>query len=115
QTSHGVIVVELYERQAPQAVENFLGYVRDGFYENTIVHQVVAGKFITAGVYTDDLATKPAGDPVANESNNGLSNLRGRVAVAELDEPGTGTSGFIIHLSDNIDRDFDLDSGERGL
>ncbi|MEP0841626.1 MAG: peptidylprolyl isomerase [Phycisphaerae bacterium] len=117
ETTHGVFIIELFNVQAPKTVANFLQYVNDGFYDGTIFHQVLAGNTVAAGRYQEDLEPRTTRPAVANESNNGLSNLRGRVALVEPDGDGTGTgtSAFLIHLRDNTSRDFNLESGRRGL
>lgn len=113
-TTAGRIIIELFIVQAPQTVQNFRQYVADRFYEGTIVHDVVRGKSFTAGGYDGDLRLKTTRGPVVNESNNGLSNIRGRVALHEPDGTGSGTSQFVINLTDNADQDFNLSSGQRG-
>jgi cyclophilin family peptidyl-prolyl cis-trans isomerase len=115
QTTQGEIVLELYPDQAPLAVDNFLRYVRDGFYNNTVVHEALVDTSITAGVYDTGYAAKGTRDPIDNESNNGLSNLRGRVAVVEPDGPGTGTAAFLIHIADQADADFNPDDNTPGM
>ncbi len=114
-TSQGTIVIELFHLQAPQTVANVLQYVQDGFYVGTIFHDVSPGNGIAGGSYTADLTVKPTRDPVVNESNNGLRNLRGRVALAEPDGTDSGTSQLLINLADNAQFDFDLETGNRGL
>lgn len=114
ETSKGLIVLELFPRQAPLTVENFLQYVRDGFYDGTVVHQLTRNNSFVAGTYDEKLAAKPTGVPVVNESNNGLRNSRGRVALFEPGGTGTGTSAFLINLADNNSADFDLNNGRRG-
>jgi len=116
ETSYGRIVLELFPKQAPLAVQNFLTYVASGFFEQTIFHAAVADQLIIAGAFTSDLARKEGvNDPIANESNNGLLNLRGRLAVFERNGTDSGTSEFLINLGDNAAADFDLKTGQRGL
>ena len=115
QTGQGDIVLELFPQQAPLTVQNFLRYVRDGFYNATVVHEALAGTSISAGVYDENYAAKPTRDPVDNESNNGLSNVRGTVALLEPNGAGTGTSAFIIHITDATDQDFNRTTGAPGL
>ena len=84
-TSSGNIVIELFEAEAPNTVANFLAYVNDGFYEDTIVHQLVPEQFFVLGGFTVDLVTKkPTRPPIASEASNGLTNARGTVAMARL-------------------------------
>lgn len=109
-TSLGKIVIELFPQQAPMTVQNVLQYVNSGFYTNTIFHEVVPNTSIAAGLYLSSLDAKIVRDPVPNESNNGLRNLRGYVALVEPDGngTGTGTSMFLINLRDNSSADFNL-------
>lgn len=102
-TSVGSFVIELDAVRAPLTVAAFLGYVDQDFYSNTIVHRVAPGFIVQAGGYTADLAAKPAGEPVFNESGNGLTNLRGTVGLARSNEPHSGKSEFYINLVENID------------
>src|SRR3546814_10217633 len=75
-TSMGEIVIELAPDKAPKTVANFLGYVREGFYNGTIVHRVIDNLLIQGGAYTVDLQTKPTHAPIVLESNNGLSDRK---------------------------------------
>lgn len=102
QTNKGVIVLELMPDKAPKSVENFLNYVKDGFYSNTIIHRVIPDYMIQAGGYDDKQAKKdPTQPPVPNEATNGLKNTKGTVAVARKAEPDSGTSQFFINMKDN--------------
>jgi cyclophilin family peptidyl-prolyl cis-trans isomerase len=100
-TSAGPITIELFKDQAPVSVENFLQYVRDGFYEGTIWHRVVPGYVIQGGGYTADLAEKPTRAPIQNEATNGLSNRKGTVAMARTQAARSATSQFFINIVDN--------------
>lgn len=106
ETTLGNIVVELFNQQAPVTVDNFLTYVKEGFYRKTIFH-FAASNGAVAGAYSADLTARTVHDPIANESNNGLSNTRGRVGLVEPDGDGTGTSQFVINLADNKTLDYD--------
>ncbi|MDG4868116.1 peptidylprolyl isomerase [Guyparkeria sp. 1SP6A2] len=101
ETSHGPIVVELFDEQAPRTVENFLGYVRDGFYEGTIFHRVIPGFMAQGGGFTADFQRKPTRAAVVNEADNGLANRRGTIAMARTSDPDSATSQFFINLVDN--------------
>ena len=101
ETSAGPITIELFKDQAPVSVENFLHYVRDGFYTNTIWHRVVPGYVIQGGGYTADLQEKPTRPPIQNEATNGLSNRKGTVAMARTRAARSATSQFYINLLDN--------------
>jgi cyclophilin family peptidyl-prolyl cis-trans isomerase len=102
-TTAGSFVIELNRERAPLTVDAFLGYVKEGFYNGTIFHRVVQGFLAQAGGYTADYTLKPTKGTVANESGNGLSNLRGTVGLARSNEPHSGTSQFYINLADNVD------------
>ena len=102
-TSAGNFVIELDRNRAPRTVEAFLKYVKEGFYSGTIFHRVVAGFIAQAGGYTADMEPKPITENIINESGNGLSNLRGTVALARSNEPHSATSQFYVNLADNID------------
>ena len=104
-TNHGDIRIELYPQQAPVSVENFLQYTRDGYYEGTIFHRVVADFVVQGGGYTADLKDKPADDPIPNESGNGLSNRRMTIAMARTGTPHSADSQFYINLAENTPLD----------
>ncbi|WP_324779100.1 peptidylprolyl isomerase [Thiobacillus sedimenti] len=101
ETSQGDITVELFPRNAPKSVANFLGYVKRGFYDGTIFHRVIPGFMIQGGGMTADLAEKPRGAPIPNEADNGLRNLRGTLAMARMADPGSASSQFFINVADN--------------
>ena len=101
ETTAGSITVELNPTRAPLSVKNFLEYVDSGFYEGTIFHRVVAGFVIQGGGYTTDLKLKPTRPNISNESGNGLSNLRGTVAMARTGEPHSADSQFFVNLVNN--------------
>jgi len=107
QTNKGMIVFELMPDKAPKSVENFLNYVKDGFYDNTIIHRVIPDYTIQGGGYDDKQTKKETTHPaVANEANNGVKNTKGTVAVARKAEPHSGTSQFFINMKDNKTLDF---------
>ncbi len=101
ETTSGDILLELYPDKAPLTVENFLRYVDEGFYKNTIFHRVIAGFMIQGGGYTARMEEKATGAPVRNEADNGLSNARGTIAMARTMEPHSATAQFFINLVDN--------------
>ncbi|HEY8683964.1 MAG TPA: peptidylprolyl isomerase [Rhodanobacter sp.] len=105
-TSQGDITLELYPDKSPKSVANFLQYVRDGFYDGTLVHRAIPGYLVQGGLYTRDLQPKRTRPAVASEADNGLSNLRGTVAVARGADPSSGTSQFFFNLVDNRRLDF---------
>ncbi len=99
ETTFGDFVVELYPDDAPKSVENFLEYVDDGFYSNTIFHRVIAGFVVQGGGFEPGLNKKDARDPIALEP--GLDNDRGTVAMARTTDPDSATSQFFVNLVDN--------------
>ena len=102
ETNHGNIIIELFHDDAPVTVDNFLTYVRDGFYDGLIFHRVMSGFMIQGGGYDPNLDLRPTGDPIINESNNGLSNLLGTVAMARLGgDSNSATSEFFINHNNN--------------
>lgn len=105
ETSAGAFVVELDAERAPITVKNFLQYVGDGFYENTIFHRVVNGFVIQGGGFTSEMAEKPTRPSIPNESGNGLSNHRGTIAMARTGDPHSADAQFYINLADNVTLD----------
>ena len=104
-TNMGPIVIELDAAKAPKSVENFLQYVKDKHYDGTVFHRVIAGFMIQGGGFTAELTQKPARAPVPNEANNGLSNVRGTIAMARTNDPDSATSQFFINVVDNKNLD----------
>ncbi|MGH8193381.1 MAG: peptidylprolyl isomerase [Woeseiaceae bacterium] len=100
-TSHGDIVVELFEESAPISCANFRRYAADGFYNDTIFHRVIPNFMIQGGGLTDDLSRKKTHAPIKNEAANGEKNLRGTLAMARTGEVNSATSQFFINLRDN--------------
>lgn len=111
-TNYGTIVLELYPDKAPETVANFLQYVDSGFYENTIFHRVIDGFMIQGGGFTPDYQKKPVRAPIKNEANNGLSNLRGTIAMARTPQPHSATSQFFINTVDNPRLDYRFETPE---
>ena len=109
-TAKGKIVVELFPDKAPLTVANFLQYVKSGFYDGVIFHRVIPSFMIQTGGFTPDMKQKPTKGQVRNESDNGLRNERGTLAMARLSEPHTASSQFFINLKDNRS----LDHSPRG-
>ncbi len=105
-TSSGVIAVELYPEKAPRTVENFLQYVKDGFYKQTIFHRVIPGFMIQGGGFSKAMEQKSTRDPVAIESDNGLKNKVGTVAMARTQNPNSATAQFFINVADNAFLDY---------
>ena len=101
ETSSGDILVELFADKAPQTVANFLKYVDDGFYTNTIFHRVIPSFMIQGGGMGARMDEKPTREPVTNEADNGLKNDRGTLAMARTRDPHSATAQFFINLVDN--------------
>ena len=101
-TNQGDITVELDREKAPRTVDNFLTYVKSGHYDGTIFHRVIDNFMIQGGGYTTELVPK-GGErgPIQNEATNGLSNLRGTLAMARTMDPHSATSQFFINVVDN--------------
>jgi cyclophilin family peptidyl-prolyl cis-trans isomerase len=106
-TSQGTVVLELYPNAAPLSVNNFLQYTQDGFYTNTIFHRVISGFVVQGGGFLTGMTPKtPTYNPVPIESQNGLSNVRGSLAMARTSDPNSATSQFYVNLVDNLSLDY---------
>jgi len=102
ETNHGDIKIELAQAEAPNSVANFLRYVEDEFYTDTLFHRVIPGFMIQGGGMTTDFQNKPPTyEPVVNEASNGLTNSRATVAMARTNDPDSATCQFFINLADN--------------
>ena len=101
ETSHGSFVLELDRNAAPETVENFLAYVRDGFYEGTIFHRVIAGFMIQGGGFTSEFKQLQTRAPIRNEADRGGENDRGSIAMARTSDPHSATAQFFINVVDN--------------
>lgn len=106
QTNFGLIEIELNSLKAPKTVENFLTYVKDGFYEGTIFHRVIYNFIIQGGGYDTAYKKKTTRSSIPNEANNGLKNLRGTVTMARSALPHSATSQFFINVKDNKSLDY---------
>src|SRR5262245_50381230 len=105
QTSMGQIVLELDRQRAPVTVANFLRYVMEGHFNNTVFYRVVPRFVIQGGSVGSDGNGRPVHDPIPLEANNGLSNLRGTVTMARANEPNSATAEFFINLVNNTGLD----------
>ncbi|TFW23137.1 peptidyl-prolyl cis-trans isomerase [Massilia arenosa] len=112
-TTMGDIVVELDQEHAPISTDNFLKYVKSGFYNGTVFHRVIDGFMIQAGGYDKNLKSKPTRKPIKNEAGNGLSNAAYTLAMARQDDADSATSQFFINVADNagLDRANRVDAG----
>lgn len=101
-TSEGDIVLELDREKAPKTVDNFLGYVKAGHYDGTIFHRVIPTFMIQGGGMKPDMSEKKTLAPIPLESRNGLSNVRGSVAMARTMDPNSASAQFFINVADNV-------------
>ena len=101
ETSLGTITIELYLDKAPVSVENFLHYVENNFYDGLIFHRVIPNFMIQGGGFTVDMQQKKTRDPIKNEAQNGLKNLRGTLAMARTSIVDSATAQFFINVVDN--------------
>ena len=101
ETSLGNVKIELYEKEAPLSVRNFLDYTKSGFYSGTVFHRVIPGFMVQGGGFTVDLRQKPTDAPIKNEAGNGLKNQRGTLAMARTGIVDSATAQFFINTVDN--------------
>jgi peptidyl-prolyl cis-trans isomerase A (cyclophilin A) len=104
-TNLGAFVIEVQRDRAPLTAENFINYVKQGFYTNTLFHRVIANFLIQGGGVTPDFKPKATFKPIPNEAGNGLKNLRGAVGLARAAGPHSGDSQIFINVADNADLD----------
>lgn len=112
QTSYGTIKIKLEADKAPLSTANFKQYVEDGFYDGTIFHRVIKNFMVQGGGFTVGMSEKATRNPIKNEANNGLSNLRGTLAMARTMEPHSATAQFFINIEDNTFLDHTSQSPE---
>ena len=98
---HGVITLELDAEKAPKSAANFVAYVQDGHYDNTVFHRVIDGFMIQGGGFEPGMQQKPTKDAIENEANNGLKNNKYTVAMARTQAPHSATAQFFINVADN--------------
>jgi peptidyl-prolyl cis-trans isomerase A (cyclophilin A)/peptidyl-prolyl cis-trans isomerase B (cyclophilin B) len=109
-TSMGDITIELAADKAPKSTANFLAYVNSGFYDGTVFHRVIDNFMVQGGGFTKELQQKPTRASIVNESKNGLSNVRGSVALARTADPNSATAQFFINVVDNPQLDYASDA-----
>lgn len=102
ETTKGTVILELYPEKAPKTVENFLGYVNLGAYDNTIFHRVIKNFMNQGGGFTTLYTKKETNPPIINEADNGLKNKRGTIAMARTGDPHSATNQFFINTQDNV-------------
>jgi len=101
ETSEGTIKLELDREKAPKTVENFIAYAKDGHYDDTIFHRVIAGFMIQGGGFDLDMKQKSTKPAIENEADNGLKNENGTIAMARTSDPHSATSQFFINVKNN--------------
>jgi peptidyl-prolyl cis-trans isomerase A (cyclophilin A) len=101
ETSLGNVTIELFQKDAPISVKNFLSYVKDGFYNGTVFHRVIPGFMVQGGGFTSGMKEKTTKAPIRNEAANGLKNDRGTVAMARTANPDSASAQFFINVVDN--------------
>src|ERR1700689_289482 len=101
ETTLGEFTVELFEKEAPVTVANFLKYIDDGFFDGTIFHRIVPGFVIQGGGFTEDMSQKRTQPTIKNEADNGLKNARGTLSMARTNDINSATSQFFVNLKDN--------------
>jgi peptidyl-prolyl cis-trans isomerase B (cyclophilin B) len=112
ETTMGDIILELDSDLAPRTVENFIQYVKDGFYDGTIFHRVIKGFMIQGGGLSASMSQKPTRPPISNEADNGVKNERGTIAMARTPDPDSATAQFFINTVDNSFLDFSAKTPE---
>lgn len=109
-TSQGDITIELNQEKAPETVKNFLAYVNEGFFDNTVFHRVIKDFMIQGGGFAlkedGSIEQKATKDPIQNEAKNGLKNKKGTIAMARTGDPHSATAQFFINHKDNDSLDF---------
>jgi len=101
ETSQGKVTIELFQKESPLSVKNFLSYVKEGFYNGTTFHRVIPGFMVQGGGFTANMNQKSTGKPIKNEAANGLKNARGTLAMARTGDPDSATAQFFINLVNN--------------
>lgn len=105
ETNRGSFTIRLFDDKAPISAKNMIDYVQSGFYTNTIFHRVIPDFMVQCGGFNKDLSPKAGKEPIKNEADNGLSNVRGTVAMARTDVVDSATSQFFINVKDNASLD----------
>ena len=113
ETNMGDIIITLDRDKAPKTVANFLEYVQEGFYDNTIFHRVIPGFMIQGGGFTPDMIQKSTRSAIKNEADNGLTNTRGTIAMARTSDPHSATAQFFINSVNNPFLNFRAKKGDK--
>ena len=106
ETTLGDIILELDKEKSPNTVDNFVKYVEDEYYNNTIFHRVIAGFMIQGGGFLKDMSMVDTREPIANEAQNGLENKKYTIAMARTQDPHSATGQFFINVQDNVALNF---------
>jgi len=101
ETTAGALTLELDQEKAPVSVENFVSYVKDGFYDGTIFHRVIGNFMVQGGGFSEEMRQKKTKAPIQNEADNGLKNVRGSIAMARTQDVHSATAQFFINVVDN--------------
>ncbi|GAM08547.1 peptidyl-prolyl cis-trans isomerase A [Geobacter sp. OR-1] len=102
ETSLGNVKIELFQKEAPISVKNFIEYANSGYYAGTVFHRIIPGFMAQGGGLTAELQPKPGARPaIKNEADNGLKNDRGTIAMARTSDPNSATSQFFINVVNN--------------
>ena len=110
ETSLGSLTIELNDAKAPATTTNFLKYVKDGFYNGLVFHRVMSEFVVQGGGHRPDMSEAPTREPVRNEANNGLKNVRGTIAMARTQDPHSATAQFYFNVVDNARLDYKNES-----
>ncbi len=105
-TSLGAILIELDEKETPTTTQNFLDYVKEGYYDGTIFHRTIKGFMIQGGGFESNMVQKKARHPIRNEAKTGLKNEKGTISMARTNEPHSASSQFFINVANNAFLDF---------
>ncbi len=105
ETSLGAFTIELFDKDAPVTVQNFIDYVEAGHFDGTVFHRVIPGFVVQGGGMTEDMKQKSTRAPIKNEADNGVRNRRGTLSMARTNDPHSATSQFFINLVDNSNLD----------
>jgi cyclophilin family peptidyl-prolyl cis-trans isomerase len=105
-TNMGEIVIEVYPDKAPLSADNFLKYVKDGFYNGTIFHRIINGFMVQGGGYDKNMKEKNTRAPIQNEAKNGLKNQTYTIAMARTADPHSASAQFFINVNNNSFLDY---------
>jgi cyclophilin family peptidyl-prolyl cis-trans isomerase len=109
ETNYGLIWIELFDDKTPKTVQNFIHYVQQDFYDDTLIHQILPGFIVQGGLFDSHFQAKSADQPIINESQQAPKHTRGTVAMMRGNNPNSATSEFFINLKDNAS--FDIPNG----